>query len=72
MANQVTAERLEYEHKLREIRQEWGHVARGLDKIFLFLFITFTVVYQMWLLAQTNLSPRKISEEFMNRTSSSS
>jgi hypothetical protein len=29
----VAAERLEAQHRLNAIRQEWAHVARGLDKV---------------------------------------
>ena len=57
------------EHRLRLIRQEWQFVARGLDRIFLFAFVLFTIIYQLWLLSQTNITPNKISKEFMNRTS---
>ncbi|KAI6183708.1 AcetylCholine Receptor [Aphelenchoides bicaudatus] len=68
-ANQITAERLEAEHRLHEIRAEWAYVARGLDKIFLFLFVAFTVLYQLWLFTQTTTTIRMVSEQFMNQTS---
>lgn len=58
-----------FQQRLKEIRQEWEFVARGLDRIFLFSFIFFTIIYQLWLLSQTNITPNKITEEFMNRTS---
>jgi hypothetical protein len=65
----VVAERLEAEHRLHEVRQEWSYVARGLDKIFMLSFIVFTILYQAWLFSQTNITPKMVSEEFMNRTS---
>jgi hypothetical protein len=68
-ANQIVAERLEAEQRLKNIRREWGYVARGLDRIFLVTFVIFTLLYQTWLFSQTNIAPNKISEEFMNKTS---
>ncbi|CAD5219482.1 unnamed protein product [Bursaphelenchus okinawaensis] len=67
-SSEATAQRLYHEQMVQECRREWEYIARGLDRVFLCFFVTITVVYELWLLSLTNITPLKISDEFMNLT----
>lgn len=65
---QQTADSMREEQRAQEVRREWEYIARGLDRVCLCLFVTITVLYELWLLSLTNVEPLRITEEHMNMT----
>ncbi|CAD5226232.1 unnamed protein product [Bursaphelenchus xylophilus] len=65
----VMLERLEHDRRRFSLRHDWESIARGLDRIFLTIFVTVTTLYAFWLFTQSSSPALMITQEFMNQTS---
>lgn len=69
-AARAAADRIDSDRRTNAIRKEWEFVARGLDRMFLTIFLTITLTYSFWLFNRSNDPSLMITDSFMNHTSS--
>ncbi|CAD5219480.1 unnamed protein product [Bursaphelenchus okinawaensis] len=62
-------DRFEQDRRRSVLRHDWESIARGLDRVFLTIFVTVTTLYAFWLFTQSSSAALMITQEFMNQTS---